>query len=100
MGDLTNDYTTAGALATQWQHLMEESCQAATTAVNTYQSNTETTYNKAGENIETYGLKVNTKFDEMANKSADTADAVEDMGQDMVNTMAAIQSEAYQLDNT
>lgn len=79
---------------------MEEACQASTQAVSNYQINTETTYNKAGENIETYGQKVNQKFDEMANKSVNTADAVEDMANDMVNAMAAIQGETYELDNT
>ena len=79
---------------------MEESCQAANQAVSNYQINTQTTYEKAGENIDTYGTKVNQKFDEMANKSATTANTVEDMGQDMVNTMGGIQSAAYELDNT
>ena len=99
-GQLTEDYNTAGELANQWRALMEKSCQDSTQAVNNYQINTETTYNKAGENIETYGQKVNQKFDEMANKSVNTADAVEDMSNDMVNAMAAIQGETYELDNT
>ena len=99
-GQLTEDYNTAGELANQWRALMEKSCQDSTQAVSNYQINTETTYNKAGENIETYGQKVNQKFDEMANKSVNTADAVEDMSNDMVNAMAAIQGETYELDNT
>lgn len=99
-GELTEDYNTAGELANQWRALMEKSCQDSTQAVSNYQINTETTYNKAGENIETYGQKVNQKFDEMANKSVNTADAVEDMANDMVNAMAAIQGETYELDNT
>lgn len=79
---------------------MEESCRAANQAVNSYQINTQTTYEKAGENIDTYGTKVNQKFDEMANNSSITANTVENMGQDMVNTMGGIQTAAYGLDNT
>ena len=78
----------------------KQSCQAANQAVSNYQINTQTTYEKAGENINTYGTKVNQKFDEMANKSSTTADAVVDMSSDMVTAMGGIQSAAYELDST
>ena len=94
------DYQTAGQLAQQWRGIMEESCRASDKAVSNYQKNTQITFEHAGENIDTYGLKVATKFDEIAEHSSDTADAVEDMGEDMVDTMQDIQSEAYELDNS
>ena len=99
-GELTGSYNKAGDLANVWKGLMEESCRTANQAVNSYQINTQTTYEKAGENIDTYGTKVNQKFDEMANNSSITANTVENMGQDMVNTMGGIQTAAYDLDNT
>lgn len=78
---------------------MEESIAAAKDAVTTYQRNTEVTFQHAGENVDTYGAKVSQKFDEIANKSSIAADTVEDMGDDMVNTMEQIQSEAWTLDS-
>ena len=72
---------------------MERATANTTIAVNNYQSNTKKSFEMAGQNIETYGVKVEGKFEDIVNKSHEVADTVEDMGEEMVDTMANIQSE-------
>lgn len=77
---------------------MKASCDDSYKAVNTYQTDTQLSFEKAGKDITTYGGIVSKRFEKIAEESEDTAEATEQMAEDMSQYMQDIADDANELD--
>lgn len=97
-GGLVPDYQTAAEEGNNWANAMQTACDSATQAITTYEQNSRTTYEAAGQDIEKYGQKAGQVYDDLAQKSENTANEVANDGNQMSGTMAQIQNDAWNLD--
>lgn len=97
-GGLVPDYQTAAEEGNNWANAMQTACDSATQAITTYEQNSRTTYEAAGQDIEKYGQKAGQVYDDLAQKSENTANEVANDGDQMSGTMAQIQNDAWSLD--
>ena len=97
-GGLVPDYQTAEEEGNNWADAMQTACDSATQAITTYEQNSRTTYEAAGQDIEKYGQKAGQVYDDLAQKSENTANEVANSGDQMSGTMAQIQNDAWSLD--
>ena len=98
IGELMPEYQTMDGLAVDWKNIMKASCDDSYKAVNTYQTDTKLSFEKAGKDITTYGGIVSKRFEKIAEESEDTAEATEQMAEDMSQYMQDIADDADELD--
>ncbi len=87
-------YQNANDYATQWQKTVEKTTQEGNKAVDKYQTNTQKTFEKAGENITTYGNKAVEKMNDIAAQSQTTKDNVTTMAGQMQIDMGQVMTTA------